>query len=126
MSELIRIDFFSTRNDRSYTKAAMTLNSDGTATVAKEEKFDSDSDKVYTSEKQMSKETVDSIKNNIKETGLFAWRFLPDDGFTLREKSKLVFVFRDGSSFEVEDGKKVPDQIRGGFFNVRLEMTVKN
>ena len=125
VSDLSVIKYEETRKNGGYTKAELTLLSDGTGINKKESRYDDPA--VYKSEKKIDAETVSEIKQNIKATCLFAWAGLPESGFSFGEAEKtLTFVFKNGNEIKVKDGKIVPDQISGGFFNVQLEITTKN
>ena len=74
----------------------------------------------------MEKETIDAIKKNIEDTGILAWADLPDNNYKPYSIKTLIFEFEGGNVVTVGDNKRVPGQIRDGFFNIDLEMTTKH
>ena len=123
VAKLKQIRFSEERGDDGYTRAALTLEPDGTGTNRKESKYEDSV--VYNSEKPVDAETVNAIKKNIENTGILAWEDLPWSGFSLSEK-EIVFVFEGGEEIAVKGDRVLPMQIGGGFFNIELEMTTKH
>lgn len=124
VSALCSIRFEERRNGGAFTKAVLTLNEDGTAINEKSQCFEPP--KVYESKKGVSKETVKLIMDTVQRDSLFAWQGLPDNGFHIENDKMLTFVFKNGTELEVQNRRLLPDQIRNGFFDIELEMTVKN
>ena len=115
---------YSEERDDGFTKAVLKLLPDGKAINEKQSKY-GDS-KIYESQKDVSRETVDEIKRNIERCGLFAWKDLPESEYHRGRDKTLTFCFLDGTELTVKDQREVPDKIRNGFFNVELEMTTKH
>ena len=124
VSGLKEIRFEEIRKNGGFTKAALTINADGTGINAKQSRYDDPT--VFESEKPVDKATVDAIKKNIEDTGLFAWGGLPESGYDFISKKKLTFVFENGGELTVTNDRKTPGRIRNGFFNIELEMTTKH
>ncbi len=123
-ADLREIRFCENREDGGYTRAALTLNADGTGTNKKASRYDGP--KVYESEKPVDAETVSSIRQTAAETGLFAWAGLPVSDFKPLSEKTLTFVFGGGEEISVPGDRILPDQIRDGFFRIELEMTTKH
>ena len=120
---LSKIMYSEERKDGGFTRAEMSICPDGRAVNRKSSKYGDG--KIYESEKQVTPETVAFIKKTITEKLIFAWSGLPHNGF-LSENKRLTFVFDNGSELNVANGRTVPDQLSGGFFDIELEMTTKN
>lgn len=107
-----------------YTRASLTIRDDGTGVNVKESLF-SDEDTPYVSEKEVTAETVDFIKNTAKNSEMFAWRGLPENRYSRGEET-LTFRFRDGKEITVDNKRDLPRQLGGGFFKIELELETKN
>ena len=64
-----------------------------------------------------------AIRGTMEKCAILAWAHLPDDGFPHREKRTLTFTFADGRTITVPDDRLLPQQIRGGFFNIQHPLT---
>ncbi len=124
VAALKAIRYSDERENGGFTRAVLTLNPDGTGTNKKQSRYDDSH--VFESESTVEKETIDAIKKNIKDTGILAWADLPDNNYKPYSIKTLIFEFEDGNVITVGDNKRVPGQIRDGFFNIDLEMTTKH
>ena len=123
IESLIAIRFREERENGGFTEAVLTLLPDGTGENRKKSRYDDE--KVYESVKTVSGETLGEIKKTITDTGILFWSSLPESGY-LSVDRKMTFIFEDGTEITVVDGKKVPDPIRHGFFDIQLEITTKH
>ena len=123
-SELKAVKYEENRSKGGFTKATLTLNADGTAVNAKQSRYDDGY--VYETEKPVSKETVDKLKEVIRNTGIFAWSDLPSRNYSFLGNKKLIFVFEDGKEITVKNDRVLPYHISDGFFAFELEMTTKH
>lgn len=121
---LTEIRFADERGGESFTRATLTLNADGSGVNFKQVRYDEPD--VYESEKPVDAETVSAIRANIARTGILAWADLPESGYKFNSRKSLTFVFADGAQIAVSDDKALPGALRGGFFNIELEMTTKH
>ncbi len=124
LSALTEIRYTEEREDGGFTRATLTINPDGTGTNAKTSRYDGPA--VYENEKPVDAETVAAIRGSIGSCGMLAWADLPESGFKYGSEKTLAFVFADGGVITVSGGKRLPDQLGGGFFNIELEMTTKH
>ena len=123
-SDLVGIRFSEERANGGYTRAIMTINEDGTATNRKTARYDDPT--VYESEKTIDAATVEAIKKNINDCAVLAWEHLPESEYKFGADKKMTFVFADGTEITVAEGKRVPNEIHNGFFNIDLEITTKH
>lgn len=123
-SELKAVKYEENRSKGGFTKATLTLNADGTAVNAKQSRYDDGY--VYETEKPVSKDTVDKLKEVIRNTGIFAWSDLPSNNYSFLGDKKLIFVFEDGKEITVKNDRVLPYHISDGFFAFELEMTTKH
>ena len=114
---------FAEERDVGFTRAALTIRSDGTAINEKQSNY---GEKTYESSKEVGAETIAEIKKNVVRTGLLAWEHLPESKYGFGGNKMLTFVLRGGETIVVRDNVAVPDEIRDGFFNVELELATKN
>ena len=121
LDALASVRFEETRKDGGFTEAVLTVHEDGTGEIQKKSRYEEG--KVYESTKPVSRETVDAIKKTMVDTGILMWADLPDNGFQSDTQRKLTFAFVQGNEISVRDGRIVPDPIRGGFFDLQLELT---
>ena len=124
VSSLLAVRFEETRTGGGFTKAELTVRQDGTGTNEKSRCFDPP--KIYNSKKEVGTDTVNRIKDCITQNAIFAWSSLPDNGFRIEADKKLTFVFEGGGEIEVPNRRLLPDRISRGFFDIELELTVKN
>lgn len=124
LSTLREIRFAEERPSGAFTRAVLALQADGTAVNRKEQRFDDPT--VYRSEKKADAETVTAIRAAIERCALLAWPGLPKRACPIDEKKTLTFVFADGRQIVVDHASEAPDALRGGFFDVELEMTTKH
>ena len=124
LSALTAIRYAEEREDGGFTRATLTINPDGTGTNAKTSRYDDPT--VYESEKPVDAETVAAIRSSIERCGMLAWADLPESDYKSGPEKTLAFVFADGGVITVPGGKRLPDQLGGGFFNIELEMTTKH
>jgi hypothetical protein len=124
ISALREIRFSEKRNDGGYTNAVLTLNSDGTGTNKKEQKFDTPT--VYKSEKSVEKETVKDIKSVITDSGILTWAKLPESEFHYGESKTLTFAFDGAEEITVTNDRILPEQLCNAFFEIELEITTKH
>ena len=124
LSALTAIRFAEERENGGFTRATLTLNADGTGTNAKSSRYDDPT--VYESEKPVDAETVAAVRDNIARCGMLAWDGLPDADFKRGSQKTLTFVFADGAEITVDGGRRLPQSIQGGFFNIELEMKTKH
>lgn len=115
---------FSEEREPGFTEATLKIQADGSAVNRKAEKYDGND--IFESEKTVDKCTVTKIKEIAEGCGILAWRFLPESEFTVGGRKKLDFVFCDGTEIGADNCKVLPGGIRGGFFDIELEMTTKN
>ncbi len=124
-SDKIReIRFDEERKNGGFTKAVLTINSDGTAANSKKSRYDGPTE--YESEKAVDVETVEAIRKNIDDCFMTAWAELPEREYKFGETKKLTFVFESGDEITVTDDRVLPGQISRGFFNIELELTTKH
>ena len=131
LSGLRRIEFSEERGKGGYVKAVLTILPDGTGVNRKESCYDDvlegSEHRVYTSEKTVDAETVESIRRTISGCGMLHWDGVPERKGSLKLSSKSMdFVFDDGTRVTARDGLELPYAISGGFFNIELEMTTKH
>lgn len=113
------------RGEDDFRRAALTILADGSGVIKKESRFSGPD--IYESEKPVSPETVSAILRNIADTGLLLWNALPESSYPGGSAEKeLAFVLRDGSELVIPGDRDPPEPIRQGFFNVELELNVKN
>ena len=124
VSALKEIRFEELRKNGGFTKAILTVQSDGTGINAKQSRYDDPT--VYESEKPVDAGTIAAIKKNIEKTGILAWSGLPSNGYSFGGDKQITFVFEDGTEIAVKDDRLLPDKIRQGFFNIELEMTTRH
>lgn len=124
LSELKEIRYDETRKDGGFTRAVLTILEDGSGVNKKTQRFSDPT--VYESEKEVDADTIAAIIKNIADTGMLAWSSLPESGFARDDDKTLCFVFKDASEITVRDDRALPDRIKGGFFNISLEMTVRH
>ena len=124
LDTLKEIRFAEERDNGGFTRATLTIDPDGTGVNAKTSRYDEPD--VYESEKPVDAETVAAIRASIARTGILAWTDLPESGYKFNSRKALTFVFADGAQIAVSGAKTVPDALRGGFFNIELEMTTKH
>ena len=121
---LTEIRFAEERQDGGFTRAALTLAADGTATNKKTSCYTAPT--VYESEKPVDAETVAAIKKTIADCAMLAWTDLPEHDFRIGGVKTLTFVFADGTEITVGGNKVLPAPLSGGFFTIELEMTTKH
>ncbi|MBQ2119060.1 MAG: hypothetical protein II192_08370 [Clostridia bacterium] len=121
---LCEIRFCENRRDGGYTRAVLTLNSDGTGVNRKTSRYDGP--QVYESEKPVDAGTVAMIRKTVGETGLFAWPGLPVSDYKPYSEKTLTFVLEGGEEIAVPGDRLLPDQIRDGFFRIELELATKH
>ena len=124
VSSLISVVFEEKRKNCGFTNANLTFEPDGSGINKKTCRYDDP--KIYESTKAVETEGIDLIKRSITENGVLAWAGLPDGGYSFTGDKQLTFIFKDADSITVKGGKILPDRIRGGFFNIELEMTTKH
>ena len=124
LSGLEAVKYTEERKNGGYTKATLTVNADGTAVNEKASKYDDD--KVYKSVKDVSAETVTAIKETVKTCGVLAWSGLPKAEYFFGDPETLTFVFKSGEEIAVTNDRALPDRLKGGFFDIVLELTAKN
>lgn len=122
VSSLLSVLYEEKGRGNAYKNITLTLNGDGTGTIKKICRYDGEPT-VFESEETIDRETVDKIKNTAKEKGVFAWAGLPDGSYSFSYDKRLTFIFRDADSISVKGGKFIPDRLRGGFFDIELELT---
>ncbi|MBQ7171359.1 MAG: hypothetical protein IJR89_03665 [Clostridia bacterium] len=123
-ADLREIRFSENREDGGYTRAALTLNADGTGTNKKASRYDGP--KVYESEKPVDAETVAAIRQTVGETALLAWPGLPVSDYRPLSEKALTFTLKNGEEITVPGDRLLPDQIRDGFFRIELELATKH
>ncbi|MBO4568575.1 MAG: hypothetical protein J5674_01110 [Candidatus Methanomethylophilaceae archaeon] len=123
VSSLTEIRFSEKRKD-GFTEAMLRVNSDGTGTNIRRSQYPGT--EIFESEKSVGADTVVGIKETIERCGLLAQAGLPDSAPVVKDMERtMVFVFSDGKEVVVNDCKVLPNGIRGGFFDIELEMTAK-
>lgn len=123
VSKLKEIHFSEERQKDGFTKAFLTINGDGTGNNRKQQKFEEP--RIFDSEKTIDAETITAIKNTIVNKGVLAWEGLPENDFRFSRKKEMSFVFENGETVVIEDNRVLPDAVRGGFFDIELEITTK-
>ena len=121
---LKRIEFEETRKVGYFTRACLTVNPDGTALNKKQACYGDP--KVYESEKPVDAETVRAIKEIIRQSGIVAWPFLPEQSFSFSSEKTLRLVFAGGEEITVPANKLTPDRPGNAFFNIELELVTKH
>ena len=124
LSSLVSVRFDETRKDGGFTRAELTVLPDGTGTVRKACRYSGPD--TYETENAAGAEKVSAVKDTVSSTGLLAWTGLPGTASVTGNEKSLTFVFRDGRTVTVPDGRRVPDRIRRGFFDIELEISVKS
>ena len=117
----IRFEENRERGGSGYTRVDLTLDPNGGCTKRSESKYDGPN--VYKSEKKTDLSLLDFAKETAKSGLMFAWKYLPDSGFTRLSDKKLIFTLEDGGEITVDDSRLLPDQLRSHFFNIELKMT---
>ncbi len=120
---LTGIRFSETRKNGAFTTAFLTVNPDGTGVNKKQSRYADPA--VFESETPVEKEKIDAIKNIVKSGGMLAWPELPVSDAAPSGPKELRFFFRDGREIAVSDDRAVPGELRGAFFDIELEMTVR-
>lgn len=123
VDSLREIRFLEDRGKKGYTKSFLTINADGTGSNRKIQKFEDPM--IFDTVKVIEKETVDRIKHIIEEKCLFAWQTLPEKEHKIGNKEFLTFIFSDDEEITIDNCRSVPYEIRGGFFDIKLEITTK-
>lgn len=121
---LKEIRFCESRENGGFSRATLTLESDGTGTNRKEQCFDPG--QVYRSEKAVDEQTVTAIKRTVANCGMFAWEKLPRSRCVIDGEKTITFVFDDSSEITVTNHKALPMTLSGGFFGIELEMITKH
>ncbi len=124
LSTLREIRFAEERPNGGFTRATLTIQADGTAVNRKEQRFDDPT--VYRSEKKVDAEAVAAIRAAIERCALLAWPGLPKRAYLTDKNKTLTFVFADGQEIVVDYDSEAPDALRGGFFDIELEMSTKH
>ena len=123
--DLSGIRFLEERGVDGFTAAEMKILPDGSGINKKQSRYSDP--KVYESSKELSAETVSGILKNIADNGLFLWAALPKNKSSFeRCEKEIAFTFKDGREIVVSGVREAPDPISRGFFNVELELAVKN
>lgn len=120
IDHLTAIRFNEERTDGGFTRATLSINADGSGRVARSQRF-SDST-VYESERTVSADALAKIKQTVTDCGLLAWATLPENGYRFENDKSLTFIFTDGE-ITVPNGRVLPDQLGGAFFEIELELT---
>ena len=118
--EITEIHFAENRSDGGFVKATLSVNPDG-GKLKKSLKFGDG--EIFDSEKEMEKEKVSAIKKTVETCGILAWENFPDKEYKCGSEKSLTFNFTDGREITVTNGKLVPDQIEGAFFDIELLLT---
>ena len=124
LSSLVSVLFDETRKDGGFTRAELTVLPDGTGIVRKACRYSRPD--TYETVNSVGAEMVSAVKDTVSSTGLLAWSGLPGTASVTGNEKSLTFVFRDGRTVTVPDGRRVPDRIRRGFFDIELEISVKS
>ncbi len=119
--DIVGVRFSEERKNGGFTRAVLTLRSDGSGSVARTARYDDE--RVYESSREITAEAVAGIRRTVAEKALFARAFLPETESFLGDKKELVFVLRDGGEVRVPGDVMIPDELRGGFFDVELTLT---
>lgn len=106
-----------------FTRAKLTIRTDGTAVNEKEANY---GERTYKSVKDVGEKTVAEIKKIIARTGLLAWEHLPEKEYRIDGDKTLTFVLRGGGKITVRNDVVVPQEIGDGFFKIELEMATKH
>ncbi len=77
------------------------------------------------SERCIPAKVLENIKAAVKRCGMLAWSHLPKYELPWKENKKLTFVF-GGSEVTVRSDRVLPEYVRGEFFAVEAELTIKN
>ena len=121
VENLKEIRFVEERKNGGFTRAALSINDDGSGSMTRSRRFSDP--KIYNNEKSFSADEITAIKKNISDCGIFAWSTLPECSYPFDDEKSLTFIFKDGSEITVPKDRELPDQIKGGFFNIELELT---
>ncbi len=124
LSSLVSVRFCEERKSGGFKKSVLTLNPDGTGKNEKSTRFDTP--KVYTSEKTVDAETVAKILKTIDESLMFAWSGLPENEYYISDTGIITFVFGDGSEIAIDNKRILPEGLGHAFFDIELEISVKN
>ena len=120
---LSEICFSEDRRDGGYTRCVCGIRPDGTAINRKRRCYSGE--KAFDSEKSVDASTVASIREVLTKKGVPAWSGLPDNGFG-SEKKSITLRYGTGEEITVLNDRLLPDQLRGGFFDIELELTAKH
>ena len=123
-SGIVGIRFDEVKENGGLTHAELTPNPDGTCCVKRVNRFSAY--EVYESELTVSGDVLSGIKENASKCGILAWSVLPKYELPWKENKKLTFVFDNGEEITVYSDRVLPEYVRGEFFAVESELTIKN
>ena len=119
-ADLQAIRFREERPNGSFTQVELTVTPDGAHLrrhYHPENGRDSETTGILTADE------LSAIRGIMERCAILAWAHLPGDDFTHREKRTLTFTFADGREITVPDDRLLPQQIRGGFFDIQHPLT---
>ena len=123
-SDLTAVRFDETKEDGSVIRAELIPGGDGGCTVR--HTVSAADGAASESEHSAPAEVLDLIKATAKRCGMFAWSALPKYELPWKEHKKLTFVFDGGREVTVRSDRVLPEYVRGEFFAVEAELTIKN
>lgn len=126
-ADLQAVSYFDDHGDGGFNRATLTIQSDGTGALKKSScySFDQDPGKIYHSEKNFEKESVDEVLRIFDQCLFHAWEGLPEKSYKSHYKT-LHFTMKDGSEFTVDDDRELPGALGGGLFKISLEINTKH
>ncbi|MBR1730919.1 MAG: hypothetical protein IJ725_00585, partial [Ruminococcus sp.] len=119
VADITEIRFDSTYSD-GYTHISLRDNGDGSCGYNRECKFDVP--EIFTDEKTLPTELFDKFRAIIKTNAMLIWSKFPESRYKSLEEKSLTLVFKDKTEINIPNDRLLPEQIRGAFFSIELEL----
>ena len=124
LTELSGIRFSEERQGGGYTRVHVTILEDGSGSIEKTSRYDSE--KVYESTSMISQDDIGKLKKTMENCGMLVWDQLQDSAYHFGSDKSMSFLFRDGREITFSGNRQVPDPLSRGFFAIELEITTKH